>query len=68
VKNAEICTSVSPYEFIAWCLVKRRDNFAFTFFYHNLILPDNYYIETRLSMRRILRLDLQKHEAMETGK
>jgi hypothetical protein len=25
-------TSISPYIFMAWCLVKQRDNFNFTYF------------------------------------
>jgi hypothetical protein len=26
-------TSASPYAFMAWCLIKHRDNFIFAFFY-----------------------------------
>jgi hypothetical protein len=29
VKNAWSYTSTPPYVFIAWCLVKHRDNFTF---------------------------------------
>jgi hypothetical protein len=29
-RNAQIYTSTPPYVFIAWCLVKHRDNFIFT--------------------------------------
>jgi len=31
VKNVCIYTCISPYEFMAWCSVKHRDNFTFTF-------------------------------------
>jgi hypothetical protein len=31
VKNAWSYNSSSPYVFMAWCLVKHRDNFTFTF-------------------------------------
>jgi hypothetical protein len=30
VKNAWSYTSIPQYVFMAWCLVKHRDNFAFT--------------------------------------
>jgi hypothetical protein len=30
VKNAWCCTSIPKYVFMAWCLVKHRDNFTFT--------------------------------------
>jgi hypothetical protein len=29
VKNAWSCTSIPQYVFMAWCLVKHRDNFTF---------------------------------------
>jgi hypothetical protein len=29
VKNVWSCTSTTPYVFMAWCLVKHRDNFNF---------------------------------------
>jgi hypothetical protein len=32
VKNAWSYTSTPQYVFMAWCLVKQRDNFTFTFF------------------------------------
>jgi hypothetical protein len=32
-KNERSYTSTLPYVFIAWCLVKHRDNFTFTFTY-----------------------------------
>jgi hypothetical protein len=32
VKNAWIYTSTPQYVFMAWCLVKHRDNFIFTFY------------------------------------
>jgi hypothetical protein len=32
VKNAWSYTSIPQYVFMAWCLVKHRDNFTFTFF------------------------------------
>jgi hypothetical protein len=32
VKNARSYTSISQYAFMAWCLVKHRDNFTFTFY------------------------------------
>jgi hypothetical protein len=32
IKNAWSCTSIPQYVFMAWCLVKHRDNFAFTFY------------------------------------
>jgi hypothetical protein len=31
VKNEWNYTSISQYAFMAWCLVKHRDNFTFTF-------------------------------------
>jgi hypothetical protein len=31
VKNAWICTSTPQYVLMAWCLVKHKDNFTFTF-------------------------------------
>jgi hypothetical protein len=31
VKNAWSYTSTPQYVFVAWCLVKHRDNFTFTF-------------------------------------
>jgi hypothetical protein len=31
VKNASSCTSTPQYVLVAWCLVKHRDNFIFTF-------------------------------------
>jgi hypothetical protein len=33
VKNAWSCTSTPPYVFMAWCLVKHRDNFTFFYLY-----------------------------------
>jgi hypothetical protein len=33
VKNAWIYTSTPQYAFTAWCLVKHRDNFTFTFYF-----------------------------------
>jgi hypothetical protein len=32
VKNAWSYTSTPPYVFMAWCFVKHRDNFTFTFY------------------------------------
>jgi hypothetical protein len=32
VKNAWSYTSIPQYIFMAWCLVKRRDNFTFAFY------------------------------------
>jgi hypothetical protein len=32
VKNARSYTSTPQYVFMAWCLVKQRDNFTFTFY------------------------------------
>jgi len=32
-KNAWRCTSTPKYVFMAWCLVKHRDNFTFTLVY-----------------------------------
>jgi hypothetical protein len=34
VKNVWSYTSTPPYVFVAWCLVKHRDNFAFTFTFY----------------------------------
>jgi hypothetical protein len=34
VKNAWSCTSTPPNIFKAWCLVKHRDNFTFTFMHY----------------------------------
>jgi hypothetical protein len=34
VKNARSYTSTPQYVFVAWCLVKHRDNFTFTFAAH----------------------------------
>jgi hypothetical protein len=33
VKNAWSYASIPPYAFMAWCLLKHRDNFTFTFTY-----------------------------------
>jgi len=33
IKNAWSCTSTPPIRLVAWCLVKHRDNFSFTFSY-----------------------------------
>jgi hypothetical protein len=35
VKNEWSCTSTPPYAFMAWCLVKHRDNFIFTFTFNH---------------------------------
>jgi hypothetical protein len=31
VKTEWSCTSSSPYDFTAWCLIQHRDNFSFNF-------------------------------------
>jgi hypothetical protein len=36
VKNAWSYTSTPQYVFMAWCLVKHRDNFTFTFYLYRL--------------------------------
>jgi hypothetical protein len=45
VKNAWSCISTPQYVFMAWCLVKHRDNFTFTFYFAHL------HIMPRLRMR-----------------
>jgi hypothetical protein len=42
VKNAWSCTSTPQYAFIAWCLVKHRDNFTFTFYLYHRKDPERY--------------------------
>jgi len=48
VKNAVTYTSTPQYAFMAWCSVKHRDNFTFTFssnsarFYCRLLLPSQW--------------------------
>jgi hypothetical protein len=37
IKNAWSYTSIPQYVFMAWCLVKHRDNFTFNFYFRNLI-------------------------------
>jgi hypothetical protein len=37
VKNAWSYTSIPEYVFMAWCLVKHRDNFTFTFIFNHHI-------------------------------
>jgi hypothetical protein len=40
VKNSWSYTSTRQYVFMAWCLVKNRDNFTFTFIVLNTLLVD----------------------------
>jgi hypothetical protein len=42
VKNAHSCTSIPPYFFIVWCLVKHRDNFTSTLFFFFFQVPKSY--------------------------
>jgi len=37
-RNERIYTSTPQYAFVAWCLVKHRDNFTFTFTFINNVL------------------------------
>jgi hypothetical protein len=39
---------VLQYAFMAWCLVKHRDNFTFNFTLHNEELSDNVTVVVRL--------------------
>jgi hypothetical protein len=39
VENAWSYTSIPPYVFMAWCLVKHRNNFTFTFYLSQIALP-----------------------------
>jgi len=53
-KNAWIYNSTSPYVFVAWCLVKRRDNF--TSFIYCILL---YYI--RINKKPVSDTEYKKH-------
>jgi hypothetical protein len=50
VKNALRYTSTPPYVFMAWCLVKHRDNFTFTFIGEEMFLLLYIVINTELQL------------------
>jgi hypothetical protein len=53
VKNAWSYTSTPQYVFMAWCLVKHRDNFTFTFLVHHKHMNNLYVINiTHITIRK----------------